>query len=466
MRPHDYADQHAGRFLEELQDLMRIPSISTLPQHAADVERAAHWLQANMERVGLDSAEVILMPGARCPLVLGTWMQAGPDAPTLLIYGHYDVQPAELEDGWETDPFTPTLSEGVLYGRGAVDSKLHVIAQLKAIESLLATEKPAINLKVIFEGEEESGSENIEAFIAAHGEGLRADFCVINDGTIIALEQPTLIYSLRGIAAFELHVHGPQKDLHSGHFGGNVHNPIQALAEILAQLHDAKGHITVPGFYDEVRPLAEDERAALKAALPYAEREWQAVAAAPQVYGEPAFTLHERSGARPTLEINGIKGGYSGDGLKTVLPARAMAKISCRLVPDQRPEHIERVLREHIERLTPPTVTSQLVRLEPGAPAVLIDRASAAFQASREAYTRGWGVEPILERAGGSVPITYQMQKVADQVVTMGFGLKSGRAHGPNENIPVACLERGVATAMHFIQILAQGPRQDAERSA
>lgn len=450
---HDYARIHAERFLDELKTLIRIPSISTQPQHAGDVLRAAEWLAADMLRIGFDSAELITMPEGRHPLVLGEWSGAGANAPTVLIYCHYDVQPAEMADGWDSEPFEPLEKDGKLYARGAVDSKLHVIAQLRAIEALLATpEKSPVNLKVILEGEEESGSENINAFVAQHGERLRADVCVISDGAVIDLSQPSLITGLRGIVTMELRVYGPAQDLHSGHFGGNTHNPIHALCHIVAQLHDSSGRVQVPGFYDDVLPLSEEEREALADVLPWIEREWRAVANGPQPWGEPEYTLHERAGARPTLEVNGIRGGYAGDGFKTVLPSMALAKISCRLVERQEPIHIYELVRDQIARLTPSSVRSELHRLEDGAPATVFDLRAPAMQAASQAYELGWGVKPIYERAGGSVPIAHAMQKLSDQIVLMGFGHKGGKAHGPNENIYIEQLYKGIHTAIHFIE--------------
>ncbi len=325
---HDYAAANHDRFLDELKDLIRIPSVSSQPEHAADLLRAADWLASDMLRVGFDSAEIIKMPEGRHPLVLGEWSGAGPDAPTVLIYCHYDVQPAAMEDGWETPPFEVVERDGKLYARGSTDSKVNVMAQLKAIESLLATGGAPVNLKLLLEGEEESGSENINAFAAQHPERLRADVCVISDGGIVAPDQPSLVLGLRGIVTMELHVAGPVRDLHSGIYGGSVHNPIQALCEILSQLHDENGWVRVPGFYNDVLVPEGEERARLADLAPWFEADWQRSVAAPEPWGEPDFKLHERVGIRPTLEINGISGGYAGTGFKTVLPAKAMAKLS------------------------------------------------------------------------------------------------------------------------------------------
>ena len=448
---HDYASAHANRFLDEFKDLLRIPSISTLPQHAVDVQRAAEWLAADMRRIGMDSAEIIHMPGGRCPLVLGEWHGAGPDAPTALVYCHYDVQPAEMADGWDSAPFEPVERDGKLFARGAVDSKLHVMVHLKAVESLLASpDGSPVNIRLLFEGEEESGSETINAFVRQHADRLRADVGVVSDGTIITVDQPSLIVALRGIITMEVRLHGPRQDLHSGHYGGVVHNPIQALAEIIAQLHDDNGTVTVPGFYDDVRPITDIDRQHLRAALPWVEAEWRHVADPPQVWGEREFNLHERIGVRPTLEINGISGGYAAEGFKTVLPARALAKLSCRLVADQAPQRVAAAVRDYILSIAPPTVNCEVLILDEGAPAFVLDRDTRAVQAATVAYEKGWGRAPIYEWAGGSVPITYALARCVDEVVLMGYGTKSGRAHGPNENIYLSAFERGILTTIHF----------------
>ena len=453
--PFEYAHHNQTQFLDELKHLISIPSISTQPEHASDVLQVANWIRDKMLSMGMTQVELIHIPEGRHPCVLGEWSEAGDDAPTALIYCHYDVQPAEIEDGWKTQPFEPTERDGKLYGRGAVDSKLHVIAQLNAIESLLKTDSLAVNVKVLCEGEEESGSETINTFIAQYPERLQADIAVISDGCIME-GQPTLVYGLRGIVTMELHVYGPQKDLHSGHFGGSTHNPIQALAEIIAQLHDESGFITVPNFYDDVILLNEDERESLKAVNQYTESEWRDVANSPNPYGEPEYTMHERVGARPTLEINGIKGGYAESGFKTVLPSHAMAKISCRLVPNQHPTVIYETLKKYVEGITPLSVRSELIQLETGASAIVLDRQSVAMQAGMVAYEVGWGTKPIFERAGGSVPITYELQKIADETIIMGFGYRSGTAHGPNEHIYIDQLYNGIHSAITFLQEIGQ----------
>ena len=456
--PYEYAKVNQDRFLEEYKHLLRIQTISTQPQHADDVARAAEWLKAMMLNIGMTSAEVILMPEGRCPLVLGEWDGAGADAPTILIYCHYDVQPAEVADGWDTEPFEPTIKDGRLYCRGAVDSKLHVMSNLKAVESWLAQEeKPKVNIKVVLEGEEESGSENINAFVAKHPERLAADIAMISDGAILAPEQPSLTYGLRGVAALELHVQAPVSDLHSGHWGGSVHNPIQAICEILAQLHDENGTVTVPGFHDDVDDVTPQDRALLQKVAPFLQAEWDDVVSAPAIWGESEYILPERLGARPTLEINGIHGGYTGPGMKTVLPARAFAKITCRLVPRQDPERVLRCVVDHIKRIAPETVTVDFQFGGMGAEAVLLDVDGVAMQSAAEAYTHAWGVEPIFERSGGSVPITFECMKVANEVVIMSYGLKSGRAHGPNENIYLQNFYNGIQSTIRFIEVVGEG---------
>lgn len=454
--PHDFAAHHADRFQAQLVDLLRIPSISTSPEHAGNVQRAAQWLLEDMRRIGLEAA--IFQEDGFLPLVYGEWLGGGPDAPTVLIYCHYDVQPAEMADGWTTNPFEPVVRDGKIYARGAVDSKSHVIAHLKAAESWLQTENGApVNIKLLFEGEEESGSEHIFRFVANNPERLAADVCVISDGSNPDPNQPVLIYGLRGIITLELEVTGPARDLHSGHYGGTVHNPIQALSEILSQLHDDNGTVTVPGFYEDVRPLSSDERGALEESAPWMQSDWETVTGAPQPWGESEYRIHERIGARPTLEINGIAGGFYGDGFKTVLPRRALAKLSCRLVPDQNPDRIYDAVREHIRTLTPPTIRAELRRLEQGAPGILIQRDSPAMQATVRAYEKGWGTRPIFAREGGSVPVAAAFQQHLDcPLVMMPFGYKGGGAHGPDEYVVVDMFRRGINTAIHFYSEFAE----------
>jgi acetylornithine deacetylase/succinyl-diaminopimelate desuccinylase-like protein len=448
---HTYALAHREFFKERFIELLKIKSISTDPAFAEDVAEAAHWIQVRMNTLGF-SIEVIRLPEGRHPLVLGNWNGAGEEAKTVLIYCHYDVQPAAIEDGWLSDPFEPIEAEGKIFARGATDSKVHVIAWLSALEALLKTDGCPVNIKLLFEGEEESGSETVTAFITQFPEKAKADVVVISDGIIRSPEQPSLIYGLRGILTFELHLTGPQQDLHSGHFGGTVHNPAQAIAEIVAKLHDEQGRVTVPHFYDDVAMLTAEERVLLAASDADMEGEWQRVANAPKQWGEAEFSLHERIGARPTLEINGIGGGYIGEGFKTVLPAHALAKISCRLVPNQDPVKIMQEVQAYIESLIPPSIEAEFRKVEAESPAVLLDRHNPAMQVAFRAYEKGWGVQPIFERAGGSIPITNDMLYISKNLAIMGFSYKGGAAHGPNENIYLDMLYKGIDTAIYFLE--------------
>ena len=446
-----FATANHDRFYTQLLDLVRLPSVSTQPHHAGDVLAAAEWLAADMRACGMDAVEIIKMPGGRHPLVLGEWRGAGPDAPTVLIYSHYDVQPAAMEDGWTSAPFVPMERDGKLFARGTTDSKINVMSQLKAVEAYLATGGAPVNIKLLFEGEEESGSENINEFAARHPARLQADVCVISDGGIVAPDQPSLVLGLRGIVTMELRIDGPVRDLHSGIFGGSVHNPIQAMSEILAALHHPDGRVAVPGFYDDVPVPDADARALLRGLDPWMEAGWAQTAAAPHPWGEADFSLHERVGMRPTLEINGIRGGYAAEGFKTVLPAFALAKLSCRLVPDQTPDRVFALLQDAIAALTPPTVTATLTRLDDGAPAVRVDHRTRSIQAAARAYAQAWGVAPIFELAGGSVPIAHTLRSTSTEMVKMGFGYKGGQNHGPDEHIIIANIPRGIQAAIVFL---------------
>ncbi|MCY3836252.1 MAG: dipeptidase [Anaerolineaceae bacterium] len=451
-----YVADSENRFVEELCELLRIPSISTRAEHAADVARAARWIAEKMRRAGLEAVEVITKEG-QCPLVYGEWLGAGPQAPTALIYCHYDVQPAFLADGWRSDPFQPVIRDGKLYARGAVDSKSHVMIQLHAVEAALAKEALPINVKYLFEGEEESSGAHILSFVREQPQKIHADYAVASDGSMPDRGQPALVYALRGIVSCELRVQGPARDLHSGHYGGNVHNPAQALCEILAQLHDENGTVTVPGFYDQVIELGETERAELAQALPWIEREWHEVTEAPQAWGESDYNLHERTGARPTLEINGIAGGYAEEGFKTVLPAQAIAKISCRLVARQDPVRILCLLADHIARLTPPTVTSELRSAGYGEPAVVLELGTAVMEAALTAYERAWGKKPLLLREGGSIPIVASFEReLGLPMALMPFGYKGCGAHGPNEHVYLDMVQKGIHTMLHFYDELAR----------
>ena len=451
--PLIYARQHGERSLSQLLDFIRIPSVSTLPERADDVRRAAEWLAADLRQVGFEQVDVI--PTGGHPIVYAEWLGAGPSAPTALVYGHYDVQPADMADGWDSDPFEPVLRDGFIYARGASDDKGQVFAQVKAAEALLATGGAPVNLKFVVEGEEEVSSLHLGAFVRQNAERLKADVCVISDTGMPSIDQPAICYSLRGLTYMELHVWGPARDLHSGSYGGSVHNPAQALAEIIAALHNADGSVSVPGFYDDVLPLSQEERAAINQ-HGMTEEAWRRETGADQPWGEAGYTIEERIGARPTLEVNGLVSGFYGEGAKTVLPARALAKVSCRLVANQDPQRVYELVRDYVAQITPPTVRSELRLLHTGAPAYT-DINTPVMRAAVAAYKKQWGATPIFIRGGGSIPIVADFQALLGlSVVLLGFGLSGDGAHGPNEHFSVEMFHRGIATAIQFFQEIGQ----------
>ncbi|MBK8135255.1 MAG: M20/M25/M40 family metallo-hydrolase [Chloroflexi bacterium] len=454
---HQTADARFPEFVRRITELMAIPTVSTDPAYWPDVKRAAGWLVDWLKQIGFERANSFVRDNY-LPLVYAEWLGAGPDAQTVLIYSHYDVQPANISDGWSTEPFVPTEVGESLYGRGAVDSKIHVIAQLSAIACMFEAGKPPVNLKILLEGEEESGSEHIFTFVAENPGLLSADVCIVSDGSLPHPDQPVLVYGLRGLIAMEVHVRGPRRDLHSGHYGGSVHNPIQALAEIVTALHDVNGRVTVPGFYDDVALLDDEERHALSGMRDAFVAEWKSSVSAPSPWGEPDYTLHERIAVRPTLEINGMAGGYFGDGFKTVLPGTALAKISCRLVPNQDPAKVLSQVRQHIMSLAPETVTVTIAEVEDGSPGFVVDRNSRAMQAVAVAYERGWGTKPLWSRDGGSIPVvTALMEHLKATIVLMPFGHKEGGAHSQNEHILLPMFRRGIHTMLHFYEALTSG---------
>ncbi|HLU09931.1 MAG TPA: dipeptidase [Oceanobacillus sp.] len=449
-----YAAQNAAQFQQQLYDLLRIPSVSTDPQHKGDVQRAAEWLADDMRRIGVQKVE--LLPTQGHPIVYGEWMGAGENAKTVLIYGHYDVQPAEMADGWSSEPFEPEERDGFIYARGSSDDKGQVFIHLKALESYLKTQGTApVNVKFLIEGEEEIGSKHLPEFIHANVERLRADVCVISDSGMPSIEQPAIVYALRGLTYMEIHVWGPSQDLHSGAFGGIVHNPALALAQIISKLHNPDNSIAVPGFYDDVLTLSEEERAELKK-NDILESTLRAFTGIPQSWGEDGYTLRERQSARPTLEVNGLLSGFTGEGAKTVLPAKAMAKISCRLVSNQNPVRIYELVRDYVAKITPPTVRSEVRLLNQGDPAI-VDIHAPAVQAAVRAYERGWGTKPIFMREGGSIPVVADFSRELNiPVILMGYGLNTDGAHGPDEHFSVEMFKRGIQTAICYLEEAAQ----------
>jgi acetylornithine deacetylase/succinyl-diaminopimelate desuccinylase-like protein len=447
----EYARSHRPQFESELADFVRIPSVSTAPEAIPDMQRAAEWCAAQLRSLGMTGVQI--MPTAGHPVVFGELRQAGPAAPTVLLYGHYDVQPAEPLELWHSGAFEPEVRGENMYGRGVSDMKGQDMVFLKAVEAIVRTGEMPINLKVLIEGEEEIGSPSLGAFIAANAALLKSDVCLNLDSGMIGAEIPTISYGLRGLAYFELRLSGPKQDLHSGLFGGVVHNPAQVLCELVAGMHDAQGRITLPGYYDRVAPIEAEERAEL-ARSPMDDAFYLQQTGAPQLFGEAGYISAERVGARPTLEINGLFSGFTGEGSKTVLPAKAMAKISMRLVPHQDPLEVEEQLRQYIEKNAPPTVRWEVIR-HAGGPASITDRHLPAVQAFAAALEAVWGKRPIFKREGGSVPVVGQMhQYLGIDSVLGGFGLPDDNLHAPNEKLHLPTFHRGIEAVIHFLFIL------------
>lgn len=448
-----YAHDNREEALDELKEFLRIPSVSTLSQHKGDVQRAAEWLANALTTAGLEN--VTISPTAGHPIVYADWLHAS-GKPTVLVYGHYDVQPADPLNLWETPAFEPTERNGNLFARGSADDKGQIYIHVKALEALLKTEGTLpVNIKILFEGEEEIGGENLADWIATHEAELKADVCVISDSHILSEDQPAITYGLRGLSYIEVHVESSRDDLHSGSYGGAVHNPIVALSEIIAQLHDANGTVTVPGFYDKVRDLDPEERADF-AKIPFDESTLIGETGITQAWGEKEFSVIERLTARPTLELNGIWGGFAEEGAKTVLPARAGAKISTRLVPDQDPNEIAKLLTEHILRLAPPTVRVTVEELHHGSGAI-VPRDLPAMNAASEAYEEIFGKRPIFMRGGGSIPVVALFQqRLGMDSVLMGFGLPDDNLHAPNEKFNIGMFYKGIETTIVFYQKMGQ----------
>ncbi len=448
----EYAQEQKNRFLSQLIEFSRIPSISTDPDRVGDVQKTANWLVKRLTDVGLNNVKIY--PTAGHPVVYADYLESGSDAPTVLIYGHYDVQPAEPLEKWDSDPFDPTERDENLYARGATDMKGQVAATIDAVEAILRTSTLPVNVKFILEGEEEIGSPNLPQFIEEHKDLLACDFALNPDTGMIAPDLPTITYALRGLAYFELRLWGPSQDLHSGVFGGAVHNPAQVIADLVSGMHDDKGRVTLPGFYDKVRDLEDDERAEL-ARLPKTDAWYIENTGVSKLWGEDGYTADERVGARPTLEINGLVSGFTGEGAKTVLPAYAMAKISCRLVPDQDPEEVHQQLLKYLEENAPASVRWEVTMMASG-PASISSRNSRWAQAYLKAAETSWGVKPAFKREGGSVPVVTAFQEILGvESVNMGFGLPTDNMHGPNEKLHLPTWYKGIDALIHFFFNLA-----------
>lgn len=442
------------RSLDELQEYLSIPSVSTDPAFREDVLRCAGWLRTKMEEAGL-TTDLIESDGY--PLVYGEWLGA-PGKPTVLFYGHYDVQPADPLEEWRSPPFEPTIEGDHLVARGATDDKGQSFTHLKAVQAVLAErgELP-VNVKFLVEGEEESGGEAIESFVKADaGKRLAADCVVVSDTSMFAPGQPSLLYGLKGLLYTEIRVQGPNRDLHSGTFGGGVTNPVNALAQLVSRLRDPKsGRVKIPGFYDDVKPLEDWERLEF-AALPFDEAAYAKELGVDAVFGEQGYTTLERVWARPTLDTNGIWGGYQGPGAKTVLPAMAGAKVSMRLVPDQDPDKIASALGAFLEENKPPGVRVEL-EVVSAAPAVLIDVEGPMVEAATQALEEVWGRAPVKVREGGSIPIVATFAEVLRvPVLLIGFGLSDDRLHSPNEKFNVSHFYGGIRTIARLLDAIAE----------
>ena len=447
----DYARSNYPRFLDELKILLRIPSVSTLPEHKGDVLAAAQWLANELTRIGMEHVEVIPTPGH--PLVYADWLHAEAK-PTCLCYGHYDVQPPDPLDEWTSAPFEPTERNGNLYARGAVDDKGQTYMHAKAFEALFSANKGKlpINIRVILEGEEEVGGEQIARFIREHGDRLKADFALVSDTEMFAPELPTLCVGLRGMIYTEIEARGAKTDLHSGMYGGAAPNPFVALAQIIAQLKDSAGRILIPGFYDTIQRPSEDELRAWRQ-LPFDEEHYRMTeVGSSRLTGEPGYSVLERTWARPSLDVHGMPGGFTGAGAKTVIPAKAVAKVSMRLVPDQTPQQAFAQYKNYVESLKPDGVELDVRLIHSGDP-IVIGTDNPYIQAATRALKKVWGKDTVFIRAGGSIPIVGDFERhLKIPTVMMGFGLPDDNLHAPNEKFHLANFYRGIESIIEFFE--------------
>jgi acetylornithine deacetylase/succinyl-diaminopimelate desuccinylase-like protein len=453
-----YLDSNKQRFLDELLELLRIPSVSADPAYAADVQRMAQATAEHLRAAGLDHVTVHETVGH--PIVYGEKM-TDPKKPTVLVYGHYDVQPADPVNLWDSPPFEPVVKktklhpQGAIFARGACDDKGQVFMHVKAFEAMQALGKLPCNVKFMIEGEEEVGSKNLEKFCKDNQKKLACDVVLISDTSVVANDTPSLTVGLRGLCYMEVEVTGPNRDLHSGVYGGAVANPINVLCQMIGSLHDAKRRITVEGFYDEVLKVSKKERALMNDA-PYNEKTYTGDLQIGDVMGEKGYTTIERTGIRPTLDVNGIWGGYIGEGAKTVLPSKAFAKISMRLVPDQDPKKIEKLFQKHFEKLAPKAVKVKVNAHHGGYP-VVVPTNSVEYKAAEKAMEQTYGKKPIPQRGGGSIPIVAMFDQVLKaKSVLMGFGLDSDDIHSPNEHYGLFNYYKGIETIPYFYQFYAE----------
>ena len=447
-----YLDQNKERFLNELLDLLRIPSISADSSYKKDMLLCAEAVKESLLKAGAD--RVVVYPTKGHPIVYGEKI-VDPSFPTVLVYGHYDVQPADPLELWETKPFEPSIRDGKIFARGACDDKGQFFMHVKALEIMCKNDALKTNIKYCIEGEEEIGSPNLATFVAENKELLASDVILISDTAMISLENPSIASGMRGLSYIEVEVTGPNRDLHSGVYGGAVANPATVLAKMIASCHDENNHITIPGFYDDVLDATPAERAML-AKAPMDEKEYKEDLGINALYGEKGFTTKERTGIRPTLEVNGIWGGYTGEGSKTVLPSKATAKISARLVPNQSSKKITALLLHHFQQIAPAGVTVKATEHHGGEP-YLTPLDSIAYKAASKAIERTFGKEPIPVREGGSIPICSLFEKeLGVKIVFMGFGLDSDNLHSPNEKYDIANYYKGIETIPYFHAYFAE----------
>ena len=457
MTIQEYIAAHRERFIEEWGSLIRIPSVSCQAEHKADMQRCAEKWKELLLQAGCQKAEVL--PSSGNPFVYAEYKidcsgkaaegREGASAPTVLVYAHYDVMPVEPVEQWKSDPWEPCIREGRLYARGADDDKGQAMIQAKAFEYMVQSGQMGCNVKFIFEGEEEIGSPSLEAFLEEHKELLKADIILVSDTSMIGKETPSITTGLRGLAYWQIEVDGPNRDLHSGHFGGAVKNPINALCEMLSKVVDENGKITIPGFYDDVLPIPEEERAMI-AQIPFDQKKYNASIGVDEVFGEAGYSTLERNSCRPSFDICGIWGGYTGEGSKTVLPSKAFAKVSCRLVANQDHEKISRAFVQYMESLAPKSVRIQVTPMHGGQGYVCpID--IPAYKAAEKGFEKAFGVRPLAARRGGSIPIIAAFEQILGcKTILMGFGLEQNAIHSPNESMDLEVWEKGIIAVSEF----------------
>ena len=449
----DYIHVQRDRYIEELKHYLAIPSVSALPEHQADVRKCAEWTADHMRQIGLQNVRLIDTPGN--PVVYADWLGA-PGAPTILFYGHYDVQPVDPVELWETPPFEATVREGEIYARGAADDKGQVFMHFKAVEAHMKQNgRLPVNMKFFIEGEEEVGSLHLDQFVRDNKPMLAADVVVISDSAMFAREVPSICYGLRGLVYYQIDLRGTKSDLHSGVFGGAVANPAFVLAQMLAQMKDKSGKVKMTGFYDDVRELTPEERAEWKK-LPFDEKAYRKELGAPKLTGEAGYSVLERTWGRPTFEVNGLLSGFTGEGPKTVIPALSMAKVSMRLVPNQNPDTIAKLFETYVKKIAPSTVELKLTRLHGGKP-WMADFDSPYIRAAGRAIEKGFGKTPVFTREGGSIPVVATFQEeLGIPSVLFGVGLPDENAHAPNEKLDLANFHGGVIASAYLYQEISQ----------